>query len=133
LPDYFQSTWPLINDYVFATHKSKNSNRPVLTIKPTAEALELKLKHSFKNKEFKDLAKELSDDKYDKKGIIICWHHGKIPALAKALGLDDDQLPVQKWPEDVFDEVWELEYHKDSIKVKTHKQNIDMSKFTSTS
>jgi len=59
LPAYFNKSFPLAKDHVFATHESKNSNRPVLTITPTATKLDLKVHHKIKNKKFKELAKEL--------------------------------------------------------------------------
>jgi len=39
---------------------------------------------------------------------LICWHHGKIPDLAKALGV---KRPP-KWDGKVFDRVWQITYPK---------------------
>jgi hypothetical protein len=34
--------------------------------------------------------------------VVVCWHHGKIPALSAALGVADPPT----WDEGVFDRVW---------------------------
>jgi hypothetical protein len=49
----------------------------------------------------------LTDPKYDGKVVLIAWHHGKIPELARALGAKD--VP-DKWDPAVFDRVWEITY-----------------------
>ena len=49
----------------------------------------------------------LTDPKYTGKVVLIAWHHGKIPELAKALGVKD--CP-EKWDPTVFDRVWEITY-----------------------
>ena len=36
--------------------------------------------------------------------VLICWHHGKIPALAQSLGI----AGPPKWPDGVFDRVWQI-------------------------
>lgn len=36
-------------DFLFATEQSENSNRPVETITPLAQALNLKINHDFKD------------------------------------------------------------------------------------
>jgi hypothetical protein len=40
--------------------------------------------------------------------VLICWHHGKIPDLAKALGV----FNPPKWDGKVFDRVWQITYTK---------------------
>jgi hypothetical protein len=49
----------------------------------------------------------LTDHKYAGQVVLIAWHHEKIPALAKALGVED--APA-KWDSTVFDRVWEITY-----------------------
>jgi len=41
------------------------------------------------------------------KTVLICWHHGNIPALARALGIKDAPTP---WPEMQFDRVWRITF-----------------------
>ena len=62
----------------------------------------------FKDDEFNQAAHEvLTNPKYVGKTVLIAWHHGKIPELAKALGAKD--VP-DKWDPNVFDRVWEITY-----------------------
>lgn len=94
--------------FLFATENSKNSHRPVETVEPLATALNLKLHAPFKNDDFAKLATHvLTDPKHAGKTVLICWHHGTIPQLAKALGATD--APAN-WKGDVFDRVWRLDY-----------------------
>ena len=46
----------------------------------------------------------LTNSKYVGKIVLICWHHGDIPALATALGI----ASPPKWPGTVFDLVWQI-------------------------
>jgi hypothetical protein len=61
--------------------------------------------------EYGDLAKRLkSGKKYADATILVCWHHGSIPALAKALGVKSADLPWRKWPDDNFDAIWIIDF-----------------------
>lgn len=96
-------------DFLLASQKSKNSDRPLQTITPLANALHLPVDSTFKNEDFAQLAQTLlTDPKYSGKTILIAWHHGKIPALAKALGLKD---PPDPWDPTLFDRVWQITYN----------------------
>jgi phosphohistidine phosphatase SixA len=98
-------------DFLIATKKSKSSDRPIETITPLAQALDEPIESTFKAEEVDELAHTiLSDPKYDGKVILIAWHHEKIPALAKALGVKD---APEKWNRKVFDRVWEITYDGD--------------------
>jgi phosphohistidine phosphatase SixA len=95
-------------DFLIATKRSKNSNRPVETITPLADVLHETIEATCKDKEYDQLAHTLLTDlKYAGKVVLIAWHHGKIPELAKALGAND--VPA-KWEDGVFDRVWEITY-----------------------
>lgn len=96
-------------DYLFATHKSAHSMRPIETITPLANALHEPIEESFKDDQFAALAhKVLTDPKYAGRVVLISWHHGKIPELAHALGAAD---APDKWKSEVFDRVWEITFH----------------------
>jgi hypothetical protein len=93
---------PLTPDYLIATADSAGSHRPRLTLEPLSKELGLKIDARFKNKNFEELAHELQTHKHGHR-ILICWHHGEIPALAKAFGADPGKwLPDGKWPTDEF-------------------------------
>jgi len=82
---------------------SKHSHRPRLTVQPFAKAANLAIDNRFANKQPADLAEELRAD-YQGRVILICWHHGQIPAVLRALGADPTTLlPSGKWPKDVYD------------------------------
>jgi hypothetical protein len=90
------------NDVLVAAD-SKQSHRPRLTVTPFAKAAKLPIDSSFGNKQPTDLAAELRAN-HQGKVILICWHHGQIPAVLRALGADPATLlPGGKWPGDVFD------------------------------
>ena len=95
-------------DYIFAAKVSKNSDRSVETLTPLATALHMPLNSKVADEDYLALAQDLlTNPKYDGKLIIICWHHGNIPALAKALGSTDHP---KSWPDRVFNRVWRIQY-----------------------
>jgi broad specificity phosphatase PhoE len=81
---------------------SKHSHRPRLTVEPFAKAAKLQIDSRFANKQPADLAAELRAN-YQGKVILVCWHHGQIPALLRALGATPETLlPNGKWPKTVY-------------------------------
>jgi broad specificity phosphatase PhoE len=94
-------------DFLFATHQSKKSSRPVETIAPLSEALKLPISAEIEDDDFAALAKELLSGKYAGMVVLVAWHHGKIPAFARALGA---MPPYDPWPETQFDRVWRIDY-----------------------
>jgi broad specificity phosphatase PhoE len=95
-------------DFLIAAGKSKNSDRSVETITPLAKALHKKVESKFKDEEFGRVAQSvLTDPKYAGKTVLISWHHGNIPELAKELGVKD---APPKWKSKVYDRVWEITY-----------------------
>jgi len=88
---------------VLVAADSKQSHRPRLTVEPFAKAAKLPIDNRFANKQPADLAAELRAN-YQGKLILICWHHGQIPAVLRALGAAPETLlPNGKWPRDVYD------------------------------
>ena len=95
-------------DFLFASQASTSSNRPVETITPLANSLGMKINSSFADDDYATLANTLvSDATYAGHLVFICWHHGKIPQLATALGVTP---PLDPWPSTVFDRVWQITY-----------------------
>jgi hypothetical protein len=94
-------------DFLFATRVSKNSNRPVETITPLSQSLGLPISHEIADKDYATLAKELLSGKYAGKVVLVAWHHGSLPGLARALGAAP---PYDPWPEMQFDRVWRIDY-----------------------
>jgi phosphohistidine phosphatase SixA len=103
IPEHFPKP-----DFLIATKKSKGSDRPAETITPLSKALNETITADEKDDDFAKVAQAvLTDPKYDGKVVLIAWHHGKIPELAKALGATD--APA-KWKPEVFDRVWEITF-----------------------
>jgi hypothetical protein len=92
---------------LFAAAPSKHSNRPIETITPLSQALKLRINTSYEDRETTPVANEILSGKYAGKVVLISWHHGEIPHLAKALGADD---APKRWDDTVFDQVWMLEW-----------------------
>ena len=101
---------PLKLDYLFASADSKVSQRARLTIEPTSKLLGLAIDSQFADVKYQELADEIRAKPHGQ-NILICWHHGEIPQLVKALGADPDRLfPKGKWPDEVFNWVVDLRY-----------------------
>jgi hypothetical protein len=95
-------------EFLFASKQSAHSNRPLETITPLARALRLQIDNTFTNEDYAGLARHvLGKPVYAGKTVLICWHHGNIPALARALGIKDASAP---WPEMQFDRVWRITF-----------------------
>jgi hypothetical protein len=93
--------------FVFATQASHHSSRPVETVSPLLAAFNLTLDDSHSDDDYGKVAQDiLSHSKYAGAVVLVCWHHGKIQALAEALSVP--QPP--SWPSTVFDRVWQLVY-----------------------
>lgn len=92
---------------IIATRASKGSNRPVETVEPLARELHLPIDNRFRADDFALLALELrTNERYAGKVVLVCWHHRKLPKLARALGATN----VPPWPDSQFDHVWVIEY-----------------------
>ena len=105
--NYFQNftvdSKPRVPNDVLVAADSEQSHRPRLTVEPFAKAAKLPIDSSFGNKQPTDLAAELRAN-HQGKVILICWHHGQIPDLLRALGVAPETLvPGGKWPRDVYD------------------------------
>jgi hypothetical protein len=109
-------------DFIFATKNSKGSHRPVETVTPLAEKLKLTVNSDYADDEFAKLAEHIfKHDKYTGKTILICWHHGKAPELARALGAEK---PPKHWNPEVFDRVWELKYKDNKVSFHDRPQQL---------
>ena len=98
---------------VLAAKDSKQSHRPRLTVEPFAKAAKSKIDTRFGNSQSTELAADLRAN-HQGKVILICWRHGNIPDLLRALGAKpEDLLPRGKWPGSVYDWVILLSYDQD--------------------
>jgi hypothetical protein len=94
-------------NHIFATAPSKNSKRPLETVLPLATALNLPVYDSVKDDDLgiKKMVNAVLNE-FPGQVVLICWHHGKIPEIAKALGI----AKPPKWDGKVFDRVWQVTF-----------------------
>jgi hypothetical protein len=94
-------------DFLIATRNTKNSQRPTETLAPLAKALDLKVDATFDHTNPPSLATVLfGTSKYVGKTVLVCWHHGAITEVAKALGVEKPP----EWKDGVYDRVWDLTF-----------------------
>jgi hypothetical protein len=95
-------------DVLFATHQSQRSNRPFETVEPLSHALNLPVNTEFLDDDYAGLASLLLSGKYAGKVVLVSWHHGRLPQLAAALGIQPQPAP---WPPTQFDRIWRIDWH----------------------
>ncbi len=96
---------------LIATADSKGSQRPRLTLEPLGKALGLPVESKFKNKDYSSMVNSMQAGTYDGKTTLVCWHHGDMPDVLRALGADPATvLPGGRWPSDEYDWLIELRY-----------------------
>jgi len=101
---------PVKLDHIFCTADTKGSHRPRLTVTPLSQALKLPLDNRFTTKNPAALTGEIRGHAHGK-AILICWHHGEIPAVLSGLGANPAAvLPGGVWPDKVFGWLVELQY-----------------------
>jgi hypothetical protein len=109
-------------DHLFAAQESPNSDRCHETLIPLSNALTLKVHTSFDLSESQQLADKVRRS-YSGETVLICWHHGAIPDLLKAFGVNPkDLLPGGNWPDEVFGWLVVLRYDQNG-KVTTSVSN----------
>lgn len=136
-----------VPQYLAATLKGSVSDRPFETLDPLSDKLSLDLHHDLADEDYQDLADSLIGSTgviTTKKAnqVLVCWHHGKMPNLVRALGGDPDTLfgtpddgkkgkkGKKKsgpgiWPENCFDREITLTYNFTKTgKVKFSKQSF---------
>jgi hypothetical protein len=98
---------------VFAAKDSRQSHRPRLTVEPFAKAAKLQIDTHFGSNESDHLAADLRATEQGKV-VLVCWRHGVIPDLLRALGEKPKKLlPNGKWPDSVYTWVIVLSFDQD--------------------
>jgi hypothetical protein len=94
---------------IFASDATKQSPslRAMHTAGPLAAALGIQVNHDFAEDDVGGLAAAVLASPSP---ILIVWHHGHIPKLAKEIAGEQVECPAH-WPEDRFDIIWILERH----------------------
>jgi len=110
---------------IFAAQYSKKSHRPRLTLEPFAKAAKLPIDTRFGNSQSVELAADLRAN-HQGKVILICWRHGYIPALIRALGANPKSfLPSGRWPGSVSNWVVLLSYDQEGRLIPSSSKRID--------
>jgi hypothetical protein len=111
-----------------------HSHRPIETITPLAQALQqyshssIAINDSFGNNKagIQGIKQEIlgKPDVYGGRIILICWHHGTIPALTEAFGVPSTQLPWSKWPSTIFDLVFCITWSSGQAQLEVDYQQL---------
>ncbi len=111
---------------ILVANDSKKSHRPRLTVEPFAKAAKLPIDTRFGNNQSAELATALRETQHGKV-ILICWRHGNIPALLRALGAatSESLLPRGKWPGSVYDWVLLLSYDQEGHLIPSSSRRIN--------
>ena len=111
LADYIPSSFG-IPDFIFATSMSKHSTRCIETVKPLSARTGILFDATYADQDYAALASHLlSAPHYRALGslVVVCWHHGNIPSMARALGAPLGSYP-DPWHAEVFDQIIVLKY-----------------------
>ena len=124
---------PIRWDYLFAAKESDQSNRCVLTLEPLAEAIHKPIDARFKNQHYERLANYLRLNpgrQFDHANVLVCWHHGEILELTKALGVGGSDLPEsshwpRRWPDGVYGWVLKVSFKADGTLDRQHTEAVN--------
>jgi|SRR5262245_17714434 len=109
---------------VFAAKDSKQSHRPRLTVEPFAKAAKLPIDTRFGSNQSDHLAADLRAIEQGKV-VLVCWRHGVIPDLLRALGEKPKKLlPDGKWPDAVYDWVILLSFDQNGRLIPANTKRI---------
>jgi hypothetical protein len=97
--------YPRLN-LLFAAASSSVSSRPVETLEPLAAQLGLPINQQFEDKHYAQLARSLLKGSEGSE-VLVCWHHGKLPDLARCLGVSPPEDP---WPAEEFGRIWQIDF-----------------------
>jgi broad specificity phosphatase PhoE len=113
LADYIPATFGT-PEFLFATALSTHSARPVETLTPLSKQIGVAIDSTFAEQDYGALAEEvLSQPQFTGKLTLICWHHGNIPPLMRALRAKADEFP-DPWNPQIFNLILQLEYAEPS-------------------
>jgi phosphohistidine phosphatase SixA len=113
LADYVPATFGR-PEFLFATALSTHSARPVETLTPLSKQIGVAIDSTFADQDYGALAEDvLSQPQFTGKLILVCWHHGDIPSLMRALRAKSDELP-DPWDPQVFNLILQLDFAESS-------------------
>src|ERR1700681_4042924 len=101
--------------FLIATSISKHSVRPIETIQPLSAKIGIQVDATYADQDYGALASQLlSEPRYADAGtlIVVCWHHGNIPSMARALRAKPGGYS-DPWDAHVFNQIVVLTYSGD--------------------
>jgi hypothetical protein len=107
--DYFQHRLLATPRFLYASKplRRKGSRRPIETITPLAEKLELEINSEFERSQLVNMIADV----FSRKGVVlICWQREYIPEIASLI-LGTKKVAPAIWPEERFDMVWVFDLH----------------------
>jgi phosphohistidine phosphatase SixA len=111
LADYIPSTFGVPN-FLIASSVSKHSTRCIETLKLLSGKTGILIDATNSDQDYGALASQLlSLPQYTIQGtlVVLCWHHGNIPSMARALRATRGSYP-DPWDAQVFNQIVVLEY-----------------------
>jgi hypothetical protein len=94
--------------------RRKGSKRPIETITPLAERLDIEINSDFQRSDFESMLEEV----FSCRGVVmICWQREYIPEIALKI-LDGRKTAPANWPEDCFDMIWVFDLDRSSGRYK---------------
>lgn len=90
--------------------RRKGSRRPLQTIRPLAQKLEIEIKSDFQRADYESML----EDVFSCKGVVlVCWQREYIPQIASHILGKGSKVPAD-WPEDRYDMVWVFDLKRSS-------------------
>ena len=109
---------------LFATKigRKKADNHTHETLGPLSRQLGLKIHAPYANSEYEALARDLLTDRaYERRTVLVCWTHSRLPGLVKSLGISPELPP---WDENVFDRVLVVTFEGGKAKMENLPQKL---------
>jgi broad specificity phosphatase PhoE len=104
-------------DFLFATAFSKHSHRPYETLKPLSQATGIPIDATYADQDYGALALEItSAPQFNDKLVVVCWHHGNIPPLARAMKAKPGDYP-DPWDPSVFNLILRFDFAQGALSV----------------
>jgi hypothetical protein len=92
------------------------------TVAPLSQRLRVLTDAHYADWDYASLAQEiLTNPKYERKSVLICWDREYIPKLAAALGVFPEPPP---WPQNAFDRVWIITYRSGKASLVDRPQRL---------
>ena len=101
-----------VPQFLFATSISKHSVRPIETIEPLSAKIGVAIDSTYADQDYAALASRLLSEQCFTDApspIVVCWHHGNIPSMARALRANAGSYP-DPWDAQVFNHILVLSY-----------------------